>query len=56
MKKQIEKLPVWMEVKIILAPEDYKFLQRQALQKSLMLSDLTRQIILRYIGNERGSV
>jgi len=56
MKKLIEKLPVWMEVKIILAPEDYKFLQKQASKKSVMLSDLTRQIILRYIGHERGGL
>ena len=45
-----------MEIKLIVEPEEYKFLQKQARQQDMMVSDLVRQIVLRHIGNERGSL
>lgn len=46
----------WIEIKLIVEPEEYRFLQKQAQRKDMMVSDLIRQIVLRYIGNERGSL
>ena len=43
----------WMEIKFVLEPEEFNFLRKEAEQKSEMVSDLVRRIVLKYIGNER---
>ncbi len=45
-----------MEIKFVLEPDEYQFLKEQALLQSIMVSDLVRQVVLSYIGNERKSL
>ena len=55
-KLQTHRTGVWMEIKLVVEPEEYKFLKSQAQSESILVSDLVRQIVLRYIGQERGSL
>lgn len=56
MKNAVPELKDWVELKIILAPEDFKFLKKKSWDEAVAVSDLARQIILRHIGVERGSL
>ena len=55
-KSQKHDTGVWMEIKFIVEPEEYKFLKLQARRESILVSEVVRQIILRHIGKERGSL
>jgi len=45
MKKQIEKLPVWMELKLILSPEEYFDLKKRARVQSQNVAEYVKQLI-----------
>lgn len=52
MKKHVEKLPVWMELKLILSSEEYSDLKKRARVQSQNVAEFVKQLIGRSLKAE----